>query len=100
MSGTMDDAESPAPDDQAEVAPKSIAQRIETQREQIFKVMSIIEACRMGSDSLLAPLSGADEPDFGDALAAAHDLLGDVVDALEPMAKTVAKPPVSTAAAD
>lgn len=96
MSGTMDDAGNPAPVGQAEAAPQSIAKEIEAQRDQIFKVMSIIEACRMGSDSMLAPLSGADEADFGDALAAAHDLLGDVVDALEPMAK----PPVSTAATD
>lgn len=98
MSGTMDDAESPAPDGQAEAAPQSIGQRIETQREQIFKVMSIVEACRMGSDSMLAPLSGADEADFGDALAAAHDLLGDVVDALETMAKTIGKPSAPVAA--
>lgn len=83
MSGTMEGAGNPAPDHQAEATPQSIAERIETQRKQIFKAMSIIEACRMGSDSMLAPLCGADEADFSDALAAAHDLLDDVATELE-----------------
>lgn len=77
------------PTSDTEDAAQSLADRIETQRKQIFKAMSIIEACRMGSDSMLAPLCGADEADFGDALAAAHDLLGGVADSLE----TIGEPP-------
>lgn len=63
--------------------PPPPAERLQTQRRQIFKAMSIIEVCRMGSDSMLAPLNGVEEADFGDALAAAHDLLNDVADELE-----------------
>lgn len=61
----------------------SSAERIEAQRKQIFKAMGIIEACRLGSDSMLAPLDGAEDADFGDALAAAHDLLCDIAEELE-----------------
>lgn len=68
----------------------SLAGRLEAQRAKIFKAMSIIEACRLGSDSMLAPLCGADEPDFADALAAAHDLLDDVADELETAGKLFA----------
>ena len=68
------------------VSSPSSAERVEAQRKQIFKAMGIIEACRLGSDSMLAPLNGAEEADFGDALAAAHDLLGDVAEELETLA--------------
>lgn len=78
----------------ANTIPPSLEERSEAQRTQINKAMAIIEACRLGGDSMLASQSGGDEPDFGDALAAVHDLLGDVVDALE----TIGEPPVSTAA--
>ncbi|HEY0939240.1 MAG TPA: hypothetical protein VGE08_03995 [Steroidobacter sp.] len=65
-------------------------QLIEAQRTQIIKAMSIIEACRMGSDSMLAPLGGVDEPDFEGALAAAHEILDDVADELETAVKMIA----------
>lgn len=54
--------------------------------------MSIVEACRMGSDSMLAPLNGTAEVDFGDALAAAHNLLDDVASELEGIASDGATP--------
>jgi hypothetical protein len=70
--------------------PPSLAESIEAQRIQINKAMSIIEACRLGSDSMLAAASDDDdeaeqepEPNFEGALAAAHDLLDDALTALE-----------------
>lgn len=73
-------------------------QRVEAQRTQIAKAMSIIEACRLGGDSMLAPsIHGRDDNDddhagkhgeretahFEGALAAVNDILGDVLAGLE-----------------
>lgn len=78
-----------------EAAPATLAGRIEAQRRQVFKVMSIVEACRMGSDSMLAPMHSDEdengEPDFEGALAAAHDLLNDIASELEGMGRSPAK---------
>jgi hypothetical protein len=76
-----------------------LEQRIEIQRVEIAKAMSIIEACRLGGDSMLAPIRRGDAGDDGDdddggdgerdtvhfegALCAANDILDDVLAALE-----------------
>lgn len=64
-----------------------LAAQLDSQRRQIFKVMSIIEACRLGTDSRLVPISGGDEPDLAGALVAAHELLDGVAETLERLSK-------------
>lgn len=56
--------------------------RLQIQRRQLLKAMSIIEACRLGTDSKLLPINGGDEPDLEGALVAAHELLDGVAEAL------------------
>lgn len=65
------------------LAKDGLKQILDVQRRQIAKAMSIIEACRMGSDSMLAPLQdeGEDEgnePNFDGAFTVASDII-DVV---------------------
>lgn len=72
-----------------------LQERIEAQRTQISRAMSIIEACRLGSDSMLATMQGDDEPDFEGALAAAHELLSDVANELEAIAASHDENPVT-----
>ena len=56
----------------------SVPERIPQLRQKLFRAMNIIEACRMGSDSMLATMLGTDDPDFGEALAAAYELINEV----------------------
>jgi hypothetical protein len=51
----------------------SIADRLQAQREEIFKAMGILDCCKYASDSMLAPKNG--RPDMASALDAAHGLL-------------------------
>lgn len=62
----------------------SVAERLQIERKQIFKVMGIVSCCRLGSDSMLT--SQDDIPDASsliDALQAAYDLLDDVAAELQ-----------------
>lgn len=86
----MNEEQSAPLEDDASEGGSSLTGRLEAQRAKIFMAMSIIDACRLGSDSMLTPLSGEDDPDFADALAAAHGLLDDVVDELETAGKLFA----------
>lgn len=73
----------------------SLADRIELQRNEIAKAMSIIEACRMGSDSMLASLYSDgedDEADFDGALATAWSLLNSTRTALEIIGRIAQRP--------
>ena len=62
---------------------------IDTQRTEIARAMSIVEACRLGSDSMLAPMPGrdGDEPDFEGALAVAWTILNTASAKLEEIMK-------------
>lgn len=66
---------------------------IDEQRTEIGKAMSIVEACRLGSDSMLAPMPGREggEPDFEGALAAAWSILNNASTMLEQIMRELQK---------
>lgn len=55
------------------VMAESVGDRVQKQREELFKVMGIVECCRYASDSRLVSASGG--PDIAAALEAAYESL-------------------------
>ncbi|MGH8175504.1 MAG: hypothetical protein ACREV5_04485 [Steroidobacter sp.] len=63
-----------------------VGERMQTQRERLFKAMAIIDCCRYGSDSMIGDDDDA-RPDIVTAPGAAYDLIIDVAEALEALTK-------------
>lgn len=63
-----------------------VGERMQMQRERLFKAMAIIDCCRYGSDSMIGD-GDEDRPDIVTALGAAYDLIDEVAEALEPLAR-------------
>jgi hypothetical protein len=59
----------------------SLSERIEEQRQRIFKAMAIVDCCRYASERMLAPTPRV--PDVEAALAAAYEILQAATTVLE-----------------
>jgi len=69
----------------------SLSERIENERQRIFRAMAIVDCCRYASEPMLAPVPR--EPDVEAALAVAYEILEAATTALEELAS--AKPDAS-----
>ncbi len=65
---------------QPAVPAQTIGQRVQAQREQLFKAMGIVDCCAYASDSRRESARG--RPDIAAALDAAHELLDRVAGTL------------------
>ena len=59
----------------------SASDRIENERQRIFRAMAVVDCCRYASEPMLAPVPRA--PAVEAALAAAYEILDGVAAALE-----------------
>jgi len=64
----------------------ALAEKLQNQRERLFRAMAIVDACRLGSQSFLAPLPGG--LDYHYALLAAHELISGCASQLEAIASS------------
>jgi hypothetical protein len=75
----------PAPRRAEEGEGASASERIENERQRIFRAMAVVDCCRYASEPMLAPVPRA--PAVESALAAAHEILDEVAAALEVRSK-------------